>query len=317
MRNLIRQAEIIIEVNPPFNFVGTVHKPSHFPAPSSAFGEDGFWAPIRLDNMIYGTNLRASPVGVVATIYAADPVDASILDALSAEISWRFGLGLDLSGFAEMADADPVLKTAAHRWSGMRPSCAYSLYELLCITTLLQNTVVSRTVKMMRSMLERYGAAVQLGGHHLYAIWRPEVLVGIEDAELRALKVGYRSKTFLRISDFFVNNPSFEQALRQLPKEAAAKRLREVYGVGPATVWYLLFESLKHLDALEHISPWEQKILSRLMFDSPLVPVDEIRGFATDAWGEYCMLAVHYLFEDAFWRRTHESIPWLDELIRL
>jgi hypothetical protein len=28
-------------------------------------------------------------------------------------------------------------------------------------------------------------------------------------------------------------------------------------------------------------------------------------------------LAVHILFEDLFWRRKHEPVAWLEELIRL
>jgi hypothetical protein len=29
------------------------------------------------------------------------------------------------------------------------------------------------------------------------------------------------------------------------------------------------------------------------------------------------MLAVHYFWEDLFWRRKHEPVDWLEKLIRL
>jgi len=29
------------------------------------------------------------------------------------------------------------------------------------------------------------------------------------------------------------------------------------------------------------------------------------------------MLAAHYLFEDLFWQRKTQKIPWLEDLIRL
>jgi 3-methyladenine DNA glycosylase/8-oxoguanine DNA glycosylase len=102
-----------------------------------------------------------------------------------------------------------------------------------------------------------------------------------------------------------------------LPREAAAKRLREIYGVGPATAWYLLFESLKHLDAFDHVSPWEQKVLSRLLFDRDLVPPEHILAEARKRWGQWRMLAVHYIFEDLFWRHKNDRVEWLDALIRL
>jgi hypothetical protein len=31
----------------------------------------------------------------------------------------------------------------------------------------------------------------------------------------------------------------------------------------------------------------------------------------------YKMLAVHYIWEDLFWKRKYEQIPWLEKLIRL
>lgn len=119
-------------------------------------------------------------------------------------------------------------------------------YELLCITIVLQNAQVSRSVKMLEALLGRFGTAVRFGGESFHAFWPVAELAAAEEVELRSLKVGYRAKSFSRVSEFFEENPSFEEDVRALPREEAAKRLREIYGVGPATGWYLLFESLKH-----------------------------------------------------------------------
>ncbi len=75
-----------------------------------------------------------------------------------------------------------------------------------------------------------------------------------------------------------------------------------------------------HLDELNHISPWEQKIYSKLFFDSAPdepVPVDQLLHLFNDRFGKYKMLAVHYVWEDLFWKRKHEGIEWLEKLIRL
>jgi hypothetical protein len=69
-----------------------------------------------------------------------------------------------------------------------------------------------------------------------------------------------------------------------------------------------------------HISPWEQRIYSKLFFDQDPenpVSVDTLLRFFGDRFAPYQMLAVHYVWEDLFWRRRHESLPWLDALIRL
>jgi hypothetical protein len=74
-----------------------------------------------------------------------------------------------------------------------------------------------------------------------------------------------------------------------------------------------------HLDELSHISPWEQKIYSKLFFDQdpdePVAVDALLRTF--ERFGEYKMLAVHYIWEDLFWRRKYESVDWLEKLIRL
>lgn len=77
-----------------------------------------------------------------------------------------------------------------------------------------------------------------------------------------------------------------------------------------------MFEVFHRYDAFEHISPWEQRIYSRLLFDEALVPAERILAEVERRWGRWKMLAAHYLFEDLFWRRRHEPAPWLEELIR-
>jgi hypothetical protein len=84
-------------------------------------------------------------------------------------------------------------------------------------------------------------------------------------------------------------------------------------------VWYILFDVFHHLDQMDHISPWEPKIYSKLFFDrdpDDLVEVDELLK-TFERFGEYQMLAVHYIWEDLFWRRKHEHVEWLEKLIRL
>ena len=59
-----------------------------------------------------------------------------------------------------------------------------------------------------------------------------------------------------------------ECELRGKDGEAQRRDLLKLYGVGPATAWYLLFDVFHHTDFFDHISPWEQKIYSKLFFDA-------------------------------------------------
>jgi len=48
-----------------------------------------------------------------------------------------------------------------------------------------------------------------------------------------------------------------------------------------------------------------------------LNPANKIRDDIKKQYGEYSMLAVHYIWEDVFWRRKNEKIEWLEKEIRL
>ena len=62
--------------------------------------------------------------------------------------------------------------------------------------------------------------------------------------------------------------------------------------------------------------PWEQKIMSKLLFDKNLVPSERVLDFFEKYKG-YRKLAFHYLWEDLFWRNKKEKIDWLEKEIRL
>ena len=91
----------------------------------------------------------------------------------------------------------------------------------------------------------------------------------------------------------------------------------KLYGVGPETARILLFAVCHQYDTFDHIAPWQQKIYSRLFYKKPLVPTNKIRDDIRKQYGEYSMLAVHYIWEDIFWRRKNEKIDWLEKEIRL
>ena len=137
-----------------------------------------------------------------------------------------------------------------------------------------------------------------------------------DEHELRDLKVGYRAKSLIRVSVPFAKGEIDEFELRKKSKEEQEKALISLYGIGPASVGYIMFDAFHHWNYLRHISPWEQKIYSRIFFNKELVPVDKMLAYF-ERWGKWRGLAVNYLWEDIWWKRRNEHIPWLEALIRL
>jgi 3-methyladenine DNA glycosylase/8-oxoguanine DNA glycosylase len=314
-----------VEVVPlaPFDFDSTFHKPDHFTS------GDNFWRPgIRWQTCYWRgkqLGLKFSNLETVTKpkvkfdIYYTKKLDKQFIDSLVEEIRYRFNLDLDLKKFYKSFKNDKILGPIIKQWKGMRPGHPSSLYEYLIIGIVLQNTTVRRSIQMFQALLGNYGRLLEFDGQKLWCFWKPGGLQKVSEEELRGLKVGYRAKSIKKIDDYFAQGLIDELALRQEDREIQEKELLKLYGVGPATVWYLLFDVFHHWDFFNHISPWEQKIYSKLFFnrnpENPVPAKKLLKHF--EKYREYKQLAVHYIWEDLWWKRKNKHIPWLEKLIRV
>jgi 3-methyladenine DNA glycosylase/8-oxoguanine DNA glycosylase len=321
---LATRREIDIIPTAPFHFDATLHKPDHFPSADNAWQPGTRWQTMLWQGVPLG--LKFKNVGSVdaprvrLSVYSVAPLSRGFFEGLMAEISYRYQFSLDLADFYVLFAAHPELGPVIARWRGMRPLNCSSLYEYLMIAIVLQNATVRRSVQMMQALLVCYGTAVAYDGHELYVSWTPEDISGATEVELRSLKVGYRAKSIQRVTQAFLGGQVDELALRTQPRAEQRKALLGLYGVGPASVEYILSDVFHHLDEIVHISPWESKIYSKLFFghdpEDP-VPVSELLAYFNEQFSPYQMLAVHYFWEDLFWQRKTEPVPWLEKLIRL
>jgi 3-methyladenine DNA glycosylase/8-oxoguanine DNA glycosylase len=253
-------------------------------------------------------------------IWSELALDEQFLRSLQEEIHYRYSLRLDLSDFNRRFHDDPQLGPILDTWRGMRSLNYSSLYEYLMVAIVLQNATVRRSVYMLQALFEAYGARLCYDDRELFCFWPPEAIDRASEEELRRLKVGYRAKSIKRVTDAFVEDGMDELELRSRPREEQRRTLLGLYGIGPASVGYILSDVFHHLDELNHISPWEQRIYSKLFFDAEPdqpVPVNQLLHLLDERFGEYKMLAVHYVWEDLFWKRKHQKIEWLEKLIRL
>ena len=323
---LVLEVKRTIELLPkaPFNFDATMHKPDHFPSADNEWKPGIRWQTMLWQNVPLGLkfeNRGAIDRPVISlSVWSRDELGQDFLNGLTDEINYRCNLQLDLTEFNRRFGDGPQLGPIIDKWHGMRPANYSSLYEYLIIAIVLQNATVRRSVNMMQALFENYGTLLSYDDKELYCSWEPGVIGRATEQELRQLKVGYRAKSIKRVSEAFARGEMDEFELRNRSREEQREALLGLYGIGPASVGYILGDVFHHLDELDHISPWEQKIYSRLFFDTDPdepVSVDRLLGLFNQRFGGYRMLAVHYFWEDVFWRRKHEKIGWLEKLIRL
>lgn len=307
----------------PFDFDSTFHKPDHFTSGDN-YWEKGikwqtfWWNEENIGVKFVNRGTKEKPK-IEIKIYSAKKLSPEFIKSFIDEIKYRYNLELNLTDFYKSFKNDIVLGPIIKKWKGMRSGQPSSLYEYLLIGIVLQNATVRRSMQMFKILLENYGTLLEFDGKKLWCFFKPGSLRKISEEELRNYKFGYRAKSIKRIDDQFALELINEADLRKKDRKTQMEELLKLYGVGPATVWYLLFDVFHHWDFFNHVSPWEQKIYSKLFFDvdpETPVPVEKILEYF-DRFGKYKQIAVHYVWEDLWWKRKNENIPWLEKEIRV
>jgi len=324
MAKLTQKTSFEIIPTKPFHFDSTFFKPGHFPTNDTKFQpgkrwQTMLWREERL-GMIFENKGTAAKPKIRVFVFSKKKLSLEFIESLKQEIIWRYNLGLDLSEFYKDVGKSPLLKPVIKRFYGLRPMHAGSLYEYLIIAIVLQNATVRRSVSMMQTLFENYGTLLEFAGEKLWCFWEPEVLAKTKEQKLRDLKMGYRARSLIKVSAHFVKKEIDEMKLRKADQKTQEESLISLYGIGPASVGYIMFDVFHQWDFLKHISPWEQKIYTKIFFDKDpekeLVPVEKMLK-AFEKWGKWKNLAVHYIWENIWWQRRNKHIPWLEKLVRL
>ncbi len=319
--NLENKTVIELEPKAPYNFNANFHKPSHFPSSDNSWEEDRFWTSMVWEKQELGLKFEnrgtIDKPRVTLSIFSEDPLSKELINGLIPEIRWRFDFDSDVTEFIHKFEHKSVLGPLIEKWRGMKPIAGVALYEMLIIFVLLQNATVRRTVQMLENLFATFGKRIAFDEKVLSTYWEPSKMAKSTVQELRELKLGYRARFLMKITEQFTNKEIDESALRNMKRDEVRKELLKLYGIGPYSVNYLLCEGFYLCSTLESIPPFEQKIMSKVIFNRKLISAKRILKFFRENYRGWEMLAFHYFWEDLFWRRRKEHMEWLEKEIRL
>jgi 3-methyladenine DNA glycosylase/8-oxoguanine DNA glycosylase len=309
LKVLKKRCEIDLEATPPFNFKYTVYKPSHFPTKLEYFDEDSerFYRTFRLSQeklvglkMIDLKKIKNKD-GIMLDVYSNAALSQNDIKKLEEHVIYAYGLKEDISEFYKSVSGDKNIREPIKNLNGMRNSCFETLYEILNISSMLQNTTVKRSEQMMKAMLSNFGERVTYDGKEFYVFYTPKDILQSSEQKLRELKVGYRAKFLMEIAKYFAEKPNLDEMLKKISFDDAKNELMKIKGVGPYSANIALFAYLKHPNFI-NFDVWNRKIFSNFLFGKDDKPLDVISTECEKKWGKYKGYASLYIIEDLFVR---------------
>lgn len=217
----------------------------------------------------------------------ADKVAFYNTDEAEFNAIWRPFLDLDtdyesiIEGFSD----DKTLNEAAHFADGIR-ILKQDKWETLCSFIISQNNNIPRIKGIIENMSARFGNEIYNDGEKAYYSFpTAKALYDAGEAEIFALKTGFRAKYIFDAAKRVCENPFFLTEVSGLDTESASEQLQLIKGVGKKVAACTLLFGFERYDSFP-IDVWVKRILETYY------PVERSRHFD----GKYAGVAQQYLF---------------------
>ena len=199
----------------------------------------------------------------------------------------------DLDAILEATPAAPLVDEAYDTYRGMRLTrdpFFTTLVSFICSAQMR----AERIFAMQQALAEQYGDAVEVDGRTYHAFPTPEQLAATDEADLRALKLGYRAPYVVETARTIADG---ELTLADLPGayEAAREALTGYAGVGPKVADCVCLFSLGHLEAVP-LDTWIRKAIAEHYPDCERGNYDETSRAIRERFGPYAGYAQTYVF---------------------
>ena len=168
--------------------------------------------------------------------------------AMAAKYVWRwFDLDIDLKPFYRMAQKDPVLKTVAKNFYGLRLLTIADLFEALCWAIIGQQINLAFAYTLKDRFVKSFGEKIRFDNKDYYLFPTPQIISRQTVADLKRLQLtGKKSEYIIELAQKMIAGDITLQRLLTLNGfEAAREELMKLRGVGKWTADYVSLRCLK------------------------------------------------------------------------
>ena len=171
-----------------------------------------------------------------------------------------------------------------------------------CLATFITSALkqVAHIAAISHALRRTFGQPLRLGGRVIHAYPTAARLAALEEADLRALGLGFRAPKLLATARRIASGECDLSTLDGQSRAAAERVLRALPGVGPKVANCVLLFAGGHLDAFP-VDVWIERVLRTRYFPRRRVPprAEELTKFAAHHFGPYGGYAQQYLFHHA------------------
>jgi DNA-3-methyladenine glycosylase II len=204
-----------------------------------------------------GAAVRQAADGTVLADLTGDAEPA----AARTQLARIFSLDTDGNGFAQVAEADPVVAGLAARYPGLRPVCFGSPYEAAAWAVIGHRIRITQAAAIKQRIAERYGQHLTVAGSPLAAFPVPRALRDLAGIPgLPEVKTG----RLRALADAALAGDLDAARLRAMPPDDALARLRTLPGIGPFSAELILIRGAGHPD----LFPARERRLHAAMADA-------------------------------------------------
>lgn len=288
-----------VDVTPPFNYLYTMWKPSHFFTGLEVHSGTCSWRTFRLSKETFtGARMHLSGSTLIIDVFANGYLTEEQLTYLRGHITRSYGLTETYDVPAQISEANEHVKGFFPRLHGTRISCPENVFEIAIVSLLLQNTNISRTTTMFKKLIECYGSLVAFDDVVLYSFYSPDDVLTATEAELKEhCRLGYRARYIRNFADFFSSNK--ESELRKLDKEDLLALLQTIKGVGTYTSNIVASSALRDTAAIP-FDAWNRKILASRLYGADPADTEALRTRMVSDFGKYSGLIAMYTIENEY-----------------
>jgi len=171
--------------------------------------------------------------------------DENIKRQVITSLERLLGINLSLDGFYRMAEGDAMLRPVADQFRGFKPPRLHSPFEALVNAIACQQLTLTMGIRLLNSLVETYGLALQTDDGIFHAFPRPQDLADADIEDLRRMKFSYQKARYITgIAQAIVQRELDLDEVNSLDDQGAVDRLCDLKGVGRWTAEYFLLRGL-------------------------------------------------------------------------